>query len=115
MADRSETIGSRIAVTDTVVIVSKSIYGGFSTPVKRVLDRSIPGVLPFFRWIHGRMHHVPRYKTQPNMDIYFYAAESMTEKEITLAEKAAKAMTINFNAKHVNVTFLNSLPDLKEF
>ena len=48
MADHSEMIGSRIAVTERVIIISKSIYGGFAAPVKRVLDRSIPGVLPFF-------------------------------------------------------------------
>ena len=114
MADRSEMIGSRIAVTERVIIISKRIYGGFAAPVKRVLDRSIPGVLPFFRWIHGRMHHVPRYESQPNMEIYFYGTENMTEKEIQLAEKAAKAMAINFNARSVKVKFFNTLQELKE-
>lgn len=115
MADRSEHIGSRIAVTEKVIFVCKSVYGGFSAPVKRVLDRSIPGVLPFFKWIHGRMHHVPRYKTKPIMEINFYDKESMTEKEIILAEKAAKAMAINFNAKEVTVNFLQSTPSLENF
>lgn len=115
MADRSETIGSRIAVTEKVIFVSRSIYGGFSAPVKRVLDRSIPGVLPFFRWIGGRMHHVPRYQSQPDMEIHFYAAEDITQKERGLAEKAAQAMALNFNASSVSVTFWDALPDLKEF
>ena len=115
MADRSETIGSRIAVTEKVILVSRSSYGGFAAPVKRVLDRSIPGVLPFFRWIHGRMHHLPRYRSQPEMEIHFYAAGELTQKEQTLAEKAARAMAINFNASRVSVTFWDTLPDLKEF
>lgn len=114
IADRSETVGSRIAVTETVVIVTRSIYGGFSAPVKRVLDRSIPGVLPFFRWVHGRMHHVPRYRSQPAMEIFFYGVQDMTEKERILAGKAARAMAVNFNARSVSLSFLASPPDLKE-
>ena len=38
----------------------------------------------------------------------------MTEKEIQLAEKAAKAMAINFNARSVKVKFFNTLQELKE-
>lgn len=114
MADRSETIGSRIAVTEKVILVSESRYGGFAAPVKRVLDRSIPGVLPFFRWVHGRMHHAPRYKSQPEMEIHFHAAGDLTPKEKTLAEKAARAMAINFNARRVAVTFWDTQPNLKE-
>ena len=86
----------------------------FSTLRERMLDRSIPGVLPFFRGVHGRMHHAPRYKSQPEMEIHFHAAGDLTPKEKTLAEKAARAMAINFNARRVTVTFWDAQPNLKE-
>lgn len=56
MHDGSQHIGSRMARSREVWIFSKILYGGFSAEVKRILDRCIPGVLPFFymeKWIHA--------------------------------------------------------------
>ena len=114
MKDGSEMVGSYIAQTNRVIIASEILYGGFSIPVKRMLDRSIPCVLPFFKWRNKRMHHMPRYKNQPSFHIYFYNSHTASEQEKILAEKVAKAMAINFNCSTCQVTFLDNQPILED-
>ena len=48
MKDGYENMGSILSQADTVTIISKCYYGGYSPFVKNVLDRSIPFLLPFF-------------------------------------------------------------------
>lgn len=110
MHDGCEQIGTSIAKSRQVWIFSRILYGGFGVEVKRVLDRSIPQVLPFFSRRYGRMHHVPRYENQPEFHIVFHHAEDATEKEKKLAEKCARAMAINFNASSWSIHFVNSVP-----
>ena len=48
--DGAENLGRDIAQSNTLIIISKSIYGGFSRETKTALDRSIPFALPFFQF-----------------------------------------------------------------
>lgn len=43
LKDKLQTIGSEIAQSDELVLISRCCYGGYSPEVKRVLDRSISG------------------------------------------------------------------------
>lgn len=52
---------------DLVVLGGSTPYGCFSPPIKSVLDRAIPLLLPYFRMYRGEMHHVPRYERLPRM------------------------------------------------
>ena len=52
---------------DLVVLAGETPYGSFSVPIKTILDRAIPLLLPFFRKFRGEMHHVPRYTRLPRM------------------------------------------------
>lgn len=103
--DGKENLGSLLATSEEVYIYSKILYGGFSVQVKRLLDRCIPGILPFFKNKEGRQHHKERYKNKPNMHIVFYDAKEISEDEKVLAIKVAKAMAINMNAKDCEVIF----------
>lgn len=111
MHDGSEHIGSLMAQSKEVWIYSRILYGGFSMEVKRVLDRCIPGVLPFFTWRKQRMHHVPRYLIQPRFHIVFYDSASVSSQEKELAKRAAEAMSVNMNASAYEVTFLDGMPE----
>ena len=99
MHDGKQGIGEMLTNRETVRIISKITYGGFSAPVKRVLDRSISGVLPFFSKRHGRMHHAVRYDTKPTFYITFYDCSELSEEEKELAKRAATAMAINMNCR----------------
>ncbi len=114
MHDGTEHIGSTIAKSEQVWIFSEIVYGGFSAAVKRVLDRCIPSVLPFFSRRHARMHHAARYPNRPAFHIVFHHAECATEQERALAEKTARAMAINFNCSECTVQFVQGAPSGKE-
>jgi multimeric flavodoxin WrbA len=47
--------------SDLFVLLGETPYGSFSPQIKRVLDRIIPSLHPYFRLYRGEMHHVQRY------------------------------------------------------
>lgn len=103
--DGKEKLGSLLATSSDVYIYSKILYGGFSIQIKRLLDRCIPGILPFFKNRNGRQHHKPRYENKPNIHVVFYDIKNNSEEEIELAKNIANAMAINMNAKSCEVIF----------
>lgn len=109
-ADAMEHIGSRILTSDEIIIVCKSLYGGFSVNVKRIIDRAIPGVLPFFEKKNQELHHCKRYAATPAIKAIFYDAEEMTEPEKAQAQNMIAAMALNFHASDFSVVFTNHLP-----
>lgn len=50
---------------DLVVELSPVTFGGYSSELKKVLDRSIPILLPYFKRIKGEIHHYQRYENVP--------------------------------------------------
>ena len=54
MKDGYNRMGALIHKADEVVVVSRYTYGGFSSFVKNVFDRSIGWVLPFLRCMRER-------------------------------------------------------------
>lgn len=114
MHDGLEQIGKEIVTSQTVIFVSRNVYGGFSPEVKRIFDRAIPGVLPFFSRRSGKMHHATRYENRPAFRVYFYHEDQMTLEEKELAKKIAVANGINFNASETIVKFISKPSALKE-
>lgn len=50
--------------SDALVCVTPVTFGGYSAALKKVLDRSIPLILPFFIKTRGEIHHPLRYVKQ---------------------------------------------------
>lgn len=96
-----------LSQADTVTIISKCYYGGYSPFVKNVLDRS----LPFLKMIDNETHHKPRYKKSFQLSVYFYG-EYITPSEKDTAENMVSRNSINFNASKHNVAFFNSIEQL---
>lgn len=46
--DSLQHIGAAVGTSDKVTIISEMCYGGYSSPIKRVMARSIGTSLPFF-------------------------------------------------------------------
>lgn len=104
--DKLENAGAAIVQADEVLVLSPILYGSFSPGIKRILERSISGILPFFTKRDGRMHHAPRYKNRPDFRVIFYDTKRLSNSEKELAGKIAKAASINLNAKSCRVDFL---------
>ena len=106
--DKLETVGQLILSSERLIIVSEMLYGGLSVPVKRIIDRSIPGITPFFKKKFGKLHHLERYKTQTDATVIFYNTEDATPEELTQSKEYVKAMCINYHARTHEVQHLKT-------
>lgn len=112
--DGIENIGGRLVNSDRLIIISRNRYGGFDTPIKNVLDRSISGMLPYFTVRGGELHHQPRYEARPQLSVYFYDAGNMTPQEQQTARDIVAANGLNFNAESAEVFFADIAEQLGE-
>jgi multimeric flavodoxin WrbA len=110
--DKYGDMGEILSKCDTVTIISKCFYGGFSPFVKNVVDRSISFVLPYFTTKNGEMHHKTRYDSHFNLQVIFYG-EDITEKEKQTATKLAEANSVNLHCKDYKISFVKNLAELE--
>ncbi len=59
--DAEEYLRTFIA-SDAAVWITPVTFGGYSSALKKALDRTIPTILPFFIKTHGEIHHPQRYE-----------------------------------------------------
>lgn len=111
MGDSIQHIGATIGASDQLVIISRITYGGYSSPVKKVLDRSIGTSLPFFTYRGWQTHHMKRYRRKQNLRVYLYGSCSALEKET--AKKLIEMNRINMGMKESTLQFLNDAEDLR--
>ncbi|OJF77431.1 MAG: hypothetical protein BKP49_00090 [Treponema sp. CETP13] len=110
--DGYENMPTLLAECDKYIVISKITYGGFSPAIKRLTDRSIGYVLPFFCIKGGEMHHKQRYNKTLNYTVIFYG--EATDAEKATAQKLVQANADNMYAKIDKVVFVRSLQDIKE-
>lgn len=65
--DAGRDVAKAIIQSDLVIYLTPVTFGGYSSQLKKVLDRSIGLILPFFKKIDGEIHHYPRYEKYPRM------------------------------------------------
>jgi len=63
--DDGRTVTAAMLASDLVVYLTPLTFGGYSSELKKVLDRSICLVSPFFTRIDGEVHHKARYDRYP--------------------------------------------------
>lgn len=81
--DYSREVTKNIINSDVVVHLTPVTFGGYSSELKKAVDRTIPLLLPFFRKVKGEVHHKPRYKSYPKVIVLgTMAKEDAEESEI---------------------------------
>lgn len=63
--DDGRTVTAAMLASNLVVYLTPLTFGGYSSELKRALDRSICLVSPFFTRIDGEVHHKARYDRYP--------------------------------------------------
>lgn len=63
--DYGRSLIEEIIKSDIVVFLTPTVYGGYSSEMKKVLDRIIPLMLPFFTKVNREVHHKKRYQKYP--------------------------------------------------
>ena len=105
--DGYENLAKLYSKADKVVIISQCVYGSYSPFVKNVLDRTIPYLLPFFKFKNKEMHHITRNKTKFDLNVYFYG-KNLSPNEKTVAKEIVKANSVNLDVKNFKVSFLEN-------
>jgi hypothetical protein len=67
IADDGRVYPEAAVGSDLLVYFTPITFGGYSSELKKALDRSICLVLPFFTKIDGEVHHKPRYQRFPRL------------------------------------------------
>ena len=114
MGDGLKRLGSEMAASERIIVISRNLYGGFSVEVKRMLDRALSCFLPYFEVRDGRLHHQLRGQTFPHMSVYFYETENMTAAEKDLSKQVVKANSINYNAVSYEIYFIEGKISVEE-
>lgn len=110
--DEYGDMGEILSKCDTVTIISKCFYGGFSPFIKNVMDRSISFVHPYFIMKNGEMHHRPRYDNHFNLKVVFYG-ENISEKEKETALKLVEANSVNLHGNTYEVSFVKDISEME--
>jgi len=65
--DAGRDVARRMIRSDLLVFLTPLTFGGYSSELKKAIDRSIPNILPYFRLVRGEVHHVRRYPRAPRL------------------------------------------------
>ena len=103
--DGYENLSKLYLKAEKVIIISQCFYGSYSPFVKNILDRTIPYLLPFFKFKNKEMHHITRSKTKFDLNVYFYG-KNLSSNEKIAAKEIVKANSVNLDVKTFKVSFL---------
>ncbi len=110
--DAFQHAGALIGQSDPLLIVSRLLYGGYSAPIKAILDRSIGLSLPFFTWRGGQTHHLSRYPHRQLLRVCFYGGATQWEKET--ARELVERNRLNWDYERAEVFFYDEPAQAKE-
>jgi multimeric flavodoxin WrbA len=93
--DAGRRVAEQFIKSDLVVFLSPVTFGGYSSVLKKGLDRMIPNALPFFEKIQGEVHHKRRYDAYPRLVVLGVLSQPDEESERIFLSLAARN-AINF-------------------
>lgn len=67
--DAGREIAKAVIQSATTVLFTPVTFGGYSPDLKKMVDRFIPLISPFFAIDHDEIHHPPRYAQRPRFVI----------------------------------------------
>ena len=97
--DAGRDVARQMMYSDLVVYLTPLTFGGYSSELKKALDRSIPNLLPFFRLVKGEVHHVKRYARYPGIVGIGVCSDGVADPdEEELFETLVRRNAINLHA-----------------
>lgn len=79
--DKGQDFAKEFIESNMVIFINPITFGGYSSNIKRALDRILPNVLPYFKSYKGEIHHQNRYEKYPPT-IFLGISNSEKEKKI---------------------------------
>lgn len=94
--DDAERILISVINSDWVIFASPLVMGMTTGLLKRLNDRLIPLIHPYFSVVQGEIHHRKRYESYPKMGVVYEPALEDTQEDINLCHEIYDRLAINF-------------------
>ena len=111
MKDKLHQVCRIIGQADELVIITKNLYGGYSTAVKNVLDRSIGTSTPLSVYRGRQMHHTLRYGKHDLWKVVVYG--DITDDEKDTFRYLAERNALNDGFERSEVVFIGDPGELE--
>jgi multimeric flavodoxin WrbA len=82
--DAGRSLAEAVAKSDVLVYLTPITFGGYSSELKKALDRSLGILLPFFKRIDGEVHNAQRYAHRLAIGVMATLEHADAEAETTL-------------------------------
>lgn len=110
--DAAAEVTRAIVRSELLVLLTPITFGGYSSELKKALDRSIGLVMPFFARIGGEVHHPARYAHYPDLLAVGVAAESdEDEARIFTALVARNAINLHAPSNTAGIVLRTAAPE----
>ncbi|CAK8712193.1 hypothetical protein GMJAKD_01440 [Candidatus Electrothrix aarhusensis] len=110
--DAAADILQAIVNSNTLVFFTPIVFGGYSSELKKILDRCLPILLPFFQKIYGETHHPPRYPSSPRI-IGTGVQITPQEEQSNCFKILVGRNAINFHSQHYAAEVVSSMDSPK--
>ncbi len=104
-SDAGNDILRAIINSDTVIFFTPVVFGGYSSELKKITDRFLPLVLPFFKQVHNETCHPLRYATFPHVigiGVHPHPYKKISSCFKTLVGRNAKNAHVSYAAEVIS-------------
>ncbi|MFP4461094.1 MAG: flavodoxin family protein [Thermotogota bacterium] len=108
--DDAEQILISVINADLVIFASPLVMGMTTGLMKRLNDRLIPLIHPYFSIVKGEIHHRKRYDRYPEIAVIYAPSTEDTVEDIALCKAIYQRLAINFKT---NLQFFKSIEEAK--
>ncbi|MFX1438550.1 MAG: flavodoxin family protein [Promethearchaeota archaeon] len=107
--DDGRELAKKMIQNDLIIHFTPITFGGYSSELKKVLDRFIPNILPFFTKRNGETHHKYRYEKNSSIIAVGVLDKSNEEKESIFKELVYRN-SLNMGAPvHESIIYIKNL------
>ena len=105
--DYGRETAKKMVQSNLMIWLTPVTFGGYSSELKKALDRSIPILLPYFESYKGQIHHKMRYDRYPRLIVIGTEPRNTEYEETFLALTERNALNIR-PPKHAASVFQKS-------
>ena len=96
--DDSPEVRNRFVNSDFVLFSSPVIMGFPSTLLKKMQDKFIPLIHPYFEFVQNEMHHKRRYDKYPVLGLLIEKSEDTDDEDISIIHDIYRRTALNFRS-----------------
>ena len=95
--DDSRDVRREYINSDLVLFASPVIMGFTSALLKKVQDRLLPLIHPYFELYQNQMHHIPRYDKYPLIALLLEKGRDTDEMDVKIVSDIYRREAVNLN------------------